>query len=231
MILQRPRPVSLRRRAQLLLPSSTRSSRTSKSGRFLVLFRYSSDLTFSSPSCSPYFSAGAGLMVSSASRPKVELTSPPLPFSSIPLLCHPLPLKSSSNTSPHVQIFTGGLAMSQKAVKRSAYIARRRLLVTLDIPSHDHSYPWFLEWMARNSAAVSSARSAPVTGGLFRRLAAMKEFKSHELSVETMYKKHDNGSSEAVFSLIPGPGTHYFNYQGAWIQVNRHPLSRRSARS
>ena len=61
----------------------------------------------------------------------------------------------------------------------------------------------------------------------------MRELKSHELSVETLYKKHDNGSSEAIFSLIPGPGTHYFNYKGAWIQVSRpflscnlsHPLS------
>ncbi|KAL7415178.1 BCS1 N terminal-domain-containing protein [Mrakia frigida] len=122
-------------------------------------------------------------------------------------------------------VFTAGLAMSQKALKRSAYLARRRLLVTLDIPSHDHSYPWFLEWMARNSAADvarSEALAASGRGGsIFQRIQAMKELKSHELSVETLYKKHDNGSSEAYFSLIPGPGTHYFNYKGAWIQLKR----------
>ena len=43
--------------------------------------------------------------------------------------------------------------------------------------------------------------------------------RSHELAVETSYKQHENGSSEAVFSLVPGPGTHYFRYRGSWFQV------------
>lgn len=42
---------------------------------------------------------------------------------------------------------------------------------------------------------------------------------SHELAVETTYKQHDNGSSEALFNLVPGPGKHYFNYKGHWFQV------------
>ena len=44
---------------------------------------------------------------------------------------------------------------------------------------------------------------------------------SHELAVETAFKQHENGSTEAVFNLVPGPGTHYFRYQGAWFQVKR----------
>jgi hypothetical protein len=43
--------------------------------------------------------------------------------------------------------------------------------------------------------------------------------RSHQLSVETNYKQHENGSSDVMFSLVPGPGTHYFKYQGAWMQV------------
>lgn len=44
--------------------------------------------------------------------------------------------------------------------------------------------------------------------------------RSHELAVETSYKVHENGSSEAVFNLVPGPGIHYFRYKGAWFQVS-----------
>ena len=45
--------------------------------------------------------------------------------------------------------------------------------------------------------------------------------RSHELAVETTYKAHENGSSEAIFNLVPGPGTHYFRYRGSWFQVKR----------
>lgn len=45
--------------------------------------------------------------------------------------------------------------------------------------------------------------------------------RSHELAVETTYKQHENGSSEAVFNLVPGPGTHYFRYGGSWFQVSQ----------
>lgn len=47
----------------------------------------------------------------------------------------------------------------------------------------------------------------------------MVGMRSHELAVETTYKQHENGSSEAMFNLVPGPGTHYFKYKGAWMQV------------
>jgi hypothetical protein len=43
--------------------------------------------------------------------------------------------------------------------------------------------------------------------------------RSHELAVETTYKQHENGASEAVFNLVPGPGTHYFKFRGSWFQV------------
>lgn len=50
--------------------------------------------------------------------------------------------------------------------------------------------------------------------------------RSHELAVETTYKQHENGASEAVFNLVPGPGTHYFKFRGSWFQVSPIPLSK-----
>jgi len=94
------------------------------------------------------------------------------------------------------------------------------MLVTLEIPSKDRSYPWFLEWMALHAPQ----QHAPV-GGLAGIRAMLKgkgamSLRSHELAVETTFKQHDNGSSESVFNLVPGPGTHYFRFKGAWFQVS-----------
>jgi hypothetical protein len=47
--------------------------------------------------------------------------------------------------------------------------------------------------------------------------------RSHELAVETTYKQHENGASEAVFNLVPGPGTHYFKFRGSWFQASPPP--------
>ncbi|KAK4686536.1 hypothetical protein P7C73_g3597, partial [Tremellales sp. Uapishka_1] len=90
------------------------------------------------------------------------------------------------------------------------------MLVTLEIPSKDRSYPWFLEWMAAQSALPAETGLKAMWKG-----KSPIQLRSHELAVETSYKEHENGSSEAIFSLVPGPGTHYFRYRGSWIQVKR----------
>jgi chaperone BCS1 len=89
------------------------------------------------------------------------------------------------------------------------------MLVTLEIPSKDRSYPWFLEWMAAQSAPADQPTGLRA---MWKGKGAL-QLRSHELAVETSYKQHENGSSEAVFNLVPGPGTHYFRYGGSWIQV------------
>ncbi|WWC58384.1 uncharacterized protein I303_100924 [Kwoniella dejecticola CBS 10117] len=101
------------------------------------------------------------------------------------------------------------LTVLRRSVTLGSTFAQRRMLVTLEIPSKDRSYPWFLEWMAAQSASQVGKGKRPMG------------FRSHELAVETSYKQHENGSSEAVFNLVPGPGTHYFKYQGTWFQVKR----------
>ncbi|KAI8344570.1 BCS1 N terminal-domain-containing protein [Chlamydoabsidia padenii] len=94
-----------------------------------------------------------------------------------------------------------GAAMSllRKGSTVGATYLRRRLLVTLEIPSKDKSYLWFLQWMSQQ---------------------APKRQVQH-LAVETSYRQHDNGSVTTKFGLVPGPGTHYFKWHGIWMQVQR----------
>lgn len=98
------------------------------------------------------------------------------------------------------------MAIVQKAAKQGVTLARRRLLVTLEIASKDQSFPWVLKWMESQSRSTGA--------------------KSHELSVETQFVKRENGSSQTQFSLLPGPGRHYFKYSGAWFQVERQRASK-----
>lgn len=53
---------------------------------------------------------------------------------------------------------------------------------------------------------------------------------SHELSVETSYSELKNRQqqqqsstpgNDARFSLVPGPGTHWFRYKGCWMRLTR----------
>ncbi|KAF8163467.1 BCS1 N terminal-domain-containing protein [Crassisporium funariophilum] len=92
---------------------------------------------------------------------------------------------------------------------------RRRMLVTLEINNKDRAYEWFLAWMAKQTAlqAQSSSRLTPWS-------------RSHQLSVETVVEQRKNGSSSALFKLIAGPGTHYVQYKGAWMQVKRERETR-----
>lgn len=77
------------------------------------------------------------------------------------------------------------------------------MLVTLEIPNRDKSFDWFLTWQAKQGKASSASKFIP----------------SHELSVETAYRQRPNGSSEAVFNLVAGPGVHWLKYRGSWMQV------------
>lgn len=147
------------------------------------------------------------------------------------------------------------LTVFRRSVTLASTFAQRRMLVTLEIPSKDRSYPWFLEWMsihapqppttsipastvASPSTSTSTPASSSTTAGPSEKriggLASLwkgkqpMSLRSHELAVETTYKQHENGASEAVFNLVPGPGTHYFKFRGSWFQVSFRPRSIRS---
>ncbi|CCJ28330.1 unnamed protein product [Pneumocystis jirovecii] len=92
-----------------------------------------------------------------------------------------------------------GLAFFRYGAIRSADLIKRYMTVSLEIPSKDKSYLWILHW-------ISSQKFS-------RNL--------HQLAVETKYKQHENGSLSTSFSLVPGPGKHYFRYNNIWIQFDR----------
>ena len=98
-----------------------------------------------------------------------------------------------------------GLAVARRGLIQSVSLLQRQLLVTLEIPSHDHSHTWFLHWMARHQASRSTTLS-----------------RSHHLAVETTFKQHENGSALTTFELVPGPGRHLIKWKGVWIQVLPH---------
>ncbi|PFH54207.1 hypothetical protein AMATHDRAFT_488 [Amanita thiersii Skay4041] len=104
------------------------------------------------------------------------------------------------------------LTAARQGIVLGSLALRRRMLVTLEINNKDKAYNWFLAWMAHQTLR-GSHRSAPW-------------IRSHQLSVETMVEQRNNGSSSALFKLIAGPGTHWFRYKGAWMQVKRERETR-----
>ncbi|RDB21472.1 Mitochondrial chaperone BCS1 [Hypsizygus marmoreus] len=110
-----------------------------------------------------------------------------------------------------------GLTVLRQGLVLGTTTLRRRMLVTLEINNKDRSYEWFLAWMAYQTNATASAKTS---------LRSAPWIRSHQLSVETMIEQRKNGSSSALFKLVAGPGTHYFKYRGAWMQVKRERETR-----
>ncbi|TIB03704.1 hypothetical protein E3P88_01696 [Wallemia ichthyophaga] len=103
------------------------------------------------------------------------------------------------------------LAGLRRGITFGAGAAQRRLLISLEIPSKDPSYLWFLEWLsAKGKREATTLKPGQPQIKLY----------SHQLSVETAEKKQQD-SNNVTFSLVPGPGTHWFRYKGAWMQVKR----------
>ncbi|KAI8911797.1 BCS1 N terminal-domain-containing protein [Gorgonomyces haynaldii] len=105
---------------------------------------------------------------------------------------------------------TAGLAVLRTGAVHAYSILQRRLFVSLEIVSKDPGYRWFLYWMANQPKQQSKT--------LFDRFLNREH---HQLALNTTYMRHSNGSSEAFFSLVPGPGTHFFQYKNKWFKVDR----------
>ncbi|KAF9287623.1 hypothetical protein BGZ68_001544 [Mortierella alpina] len=121
-----------------------------------------------------------------------------------------------------------GLTIFRKATVTGASVLRRQLLVTLEIPSKDKSYLWFLHWMSSQSRGAGTVAPKPAAmnskGMVARwtdRIANKINQRSQFLAVQTEFKQHDNGSVSTRFNLVPGNGKHIIRYRGAWIQVER----------
>ncbi|KAI0277236.1 BCS1 N terminal-domain-containing protein [Russula aff. rugulosa BPL654] len=118
-------------------------------------------------------------------------------------------LGSIAADNPYFQAGFGlmGVGVGITALRRGAVLAsvalRRRLLVTLEINNKDRAYDWFLAWLAHHQRTTRRPAWAH----------------SHQLSVETAYAQHKNGSADVLFRLVAGPGVHWLKYRGAWMQV------------
>ncbi|KAI1310289.1 hypothetical protein EDD11_003758 [Mortierella claussenii] len=190
--------------------------------------------------------------VPSTSRASVVSSSSALsaPPSTSPSTAAPLPSKSDDeagffknilDSNPYFSAGFGlmalgaGVTILRKATTTGASVLRRQLLVTLEIPSKDKSYLWFLHWMSsqsRHSTALPSSLPSSATtastkssGGILTRwtdrLADRVNRRAQFLAVQTEFKQHDNGSVSTRFNLVPGNGKHLIRYQGAWVQVER----------
>ncbi|TFK55112.1 hypothetical protein OE88DRAFT_1732380 [Heliocybe sulcata] len=135
-------------------------------------------------------------------------------------------LTSIIGDNPYFQAGFGlmGVGVGLTVLRQGAMLAstalRRRMLVELEINNKDRAYEWFLAWMAHQTQLASA--SCPGRSIMSSR----RWMASHQLSVETMYEQRKNGSSSVLFKLVAGPGTHWFRYHGAWMQVKRERETR-----
>lgn len=127
--------------------------------------------------------------------------------------------------------------MVRKAGVRALSLARRQMLVTVEIPSCDPSYDWFLHFLAEHQRGQARAASS-TAGGSGRNhdhipgyslSALLSRFRPapRELAVETRMVKTASGASVADFVLVPGQGKHIINYKSTLLQIERTRDSRR----
>lgn len=89
-------------------------------------------------------------------------------------------------------------AILRKALQGSMILFRRHCMITLEVPCRDKSYQWLLHWITEKGAR-----------------------QTQHLSVETSFEQKDTGHINTKYDFIPSIGTHFFNYNGSWIRVER----------
>ncbi|RPB13937.1 hypothetical protein P167DRAFT_564141 [Morchella conica CCBAS932] len=127
-------------------------------------------------------------------------------------------------------LLTGAAQLARKSVTTAATHLRRQMLVTLEIPSTDRSYDWFLHWMSthqqtqQQQSLLNLPTPAPRTlSSLISRLQPQPR----KLAVETKVTQHSSGSFTTDFSLLPGTGRHLINYRGTFLRVERERDAKR----
>jgi len=94
-------------------------------------------------------------------------------------------------------VIAAGASFARAGVSAATTMARRHLLVTLEITSKDRSYPWVLQWLASQGK------------------------RTQHLSVETSLRPTRAGSISSLFGFVPGPGQHFISYKGKFMSVQR----------
>ncbi|WFD43181.1 Complex III assembly protein translocase and chaperone [Malassezia psittaci] len=170
----------------------------------------------------PYFSAGFGLMIFGGvlaySRSLVQLGANAAKHR----MLVSLEIPSKDRAHPWFLHWMGAQAQAQ-AMRRRAYGGQ--------LPKES-----LLEFLGVNRTSASSARtgtemtlqdahSNPLRAG--SHLVSPVRIISRDLAVDTQYTepttggRDDNERGQATFSLVPGPGTHWFRYRGVWIRLHR----------
>ncbi|CCX05812.1 P-loop containing nucleoside triphosphate hydrolase protein [Pyronema domesticum] len=131
-------------------------------------------------------------------------------------------------------LFTGGLAIAamgaaaqllRKSSTRALQLARRQMLVTVEIPSSDPSYEWFLHFLANHQRQGAALEAIP--GYSLSALLSRFRPAPRELAVETRTMKTPSGAAVADFVLVPGQGRHIINYNSTLLQIERMRDSKR----
>lgn len=122
--------------------------------------------------------------------------------------------------------------MLRRSSTHAASLLRRQLLLTVEIPSSDRSYDYFLHFLAEHNRAQGSTilRNVQNThpplwtaSGILARVRP----RPRKLALETCTAESSTGASVTDFVLVPGQGKHIINYKSTLLQVERQRDTRR----
>jgi chaperone BCS1 len=113
-----------------------------------------------------------------------------------------------------------------QGLRRAAELAKRRMLVDLEVTRHDPSYPWVLNWMTVQFQSQLKPAGARKDLGTMEYLLQRFTPGLHHLQIDTARTKTPGGSEQTMFSLVPGQGKHILRYKNAFIAVNRERIGK-----
>ncbi|RPA92658.1 hypothetical protein L873DRAFT_1779204 [Choiromyces venosus 120613-1] len=129
-------------------------------------------------------------------------------------------------------LFTGGVGiilltataqLARKSITSLSTHLRNQMLITLEIPSTDKSYDWFLHWMSQSTSTTTSRSSSK---SVLEWITNFRPSPRH-LAVETKYIQHASGGISTDFTLLPGTGRHLLNFRGNYLRVSRERDAKR----
>jgi chaperone BCS1 len=103
-----------------------------------------------------------------------------------------------------------------QGLRRAAELAKRRMLVDLEVTRHDPSYPWVLNWMTTQFQSQLKPTGARKDLGTMEYLLQRFTPGLHHLQIDTARTKTAGGSEQTMFSLVPGQGKHILRYKNAF---------------
>lgn len=118
------------------------------------------------------------------------------------------------------------LRYGSQGVRRAGELAKRKLLVDLEVTRHDPSYPWVLNWMTTQFQHQLKPIGTRKDLGTMEYLLQRFTPGLHHLQIDTTRTTTAGGSEQTLFSLIPGQGRHILRYKNAFIAVNRERLGK-----